>query len=266
MVRRSALAGVVLALLVVTGGGCQVRATVAIRVEESGAGRVTVEVVLDADAWEHLEGPGGALAEDARLDDLTRAGWTVGEWETTPSTGGSIRLWKGFRGAGELRSVLAELGGAELVEGVELERGRGFVRDHDRLALTIDLGPLSAQLAADEELSARLAAAGLDPTATGAAFDEQLAKALRIDVVATVPGARDKLILRPGDRDELVVSSSRFNSDRVLFGGVGVSVALLGAVLVVGAIASTVRHRRRFRLAHERAAQVRRGGDDPPLM
>ncbi len=265
MIGRSRRAGATLALVVVLVG-CEVRTTVSIRVDESGAGRVTVRVALDRDAWEQLEGPTGTLEETARLDDLSAAGWSVGEWERSSDGGGSILLRKLFVGGDELRAVLVELGGASLVESVDLTRDRGLVRDGDRLAIAVDLRQLATDLAGDEELAARLTAAGMDPNATGDEFDTQLARALRVDVIATVPGARDQLILRPGDRDELVVESSRYKGDRVLLSGLGAAVALLGVLLLLGAVVSMYQHRRRIRLAQARAAQVRRGRDEGPLM
>lgn len=260
---RGVVACVALAVLAT---GCDVRTTVAVRVGERGAGVVTVAVALDRDAVSRLTADAGSVRDAVRLDGLRDAGWRIGEWEADDDGGASITVRKPFVGADQLESVLGELAGPEVVEGVVLERDRGVVDDRDRLELAIDLRELATRIADDEELAANLRAAGLDPAAAGAAFDAELADSLRVDVVAAVPGSKEKLVLRPGERDVLVVESTRRNLDRMVLGGIGALAATLGVVLVTATTVSTVGHRRRLRAAESRAARVRRGRDDQPLM
>ncbi len=242
------------------------RATVAVRVGESGAGVVTVEVALDHDAVSRLT-PDGASVDDAvRLDGLRDAGWRVEPWETDDDGGASIIVRKPFVGAAQLESVLGELAGPEVIERVALARDRGVVDDRDRLELAIDLRELATRIADDEALAANLRAAGLDPAAAGAGFDAELATSLRVDVVAAVPGSKEKLVLRPGERDVLVVESSRRNLDRLVLAGIGTVGATLGLALLTATTVSAFGHRRRLRSAASRAARVRRGRDDQPLM
>jgi hypothetical protein len=87
--------------------GCRVDATTTVEVAEDGSGTVTVEVVLDQEAAARVPD----LAEQLRIRDLRRTGWTV-EGPTEAEGGGvSVTATKEFFEPEQLGEVLAEIGG-----------------------------------------------------------------------------------------------------------------------------------------------------------
>src|SRR5690606_38183981 len=100
--RRSLLALVALALLVLTG--CRADVTVGVDVEEDGSGVVEVTVELDADAVARVEG-----LDDLRTDDLEDAGWAVAAPEETDDGGLVLVASKPFVDPADLTAVLGEV-------------------------------------------------------------------------------------------------------------------------------------------------------------
>lgn len=124
--RRSLLALVALALLVLTG--CRADVTVGVDVEEDGSGVVEVTVELDADAVARVEG-----LDDLRTDDLEDAGWAVAAPEETDDGGLVLVASKPFVDPADLTAVLGEVSGptgpyAQLGLAIERPFGRTEMR------------------------------------------------------------------------------------------------------------------------------------------
>src|SRR5215211_1993508 len=119
MARRLLL---LLAAVLVLPTGCRVDATTTVEVAEDGSGTVTVEVVLDQEAADRVPD----LAEQLRVRDLQRTGWTITGPEQT-ADGVTIIAAKDFGDPEQLATVLAEVGGDRgPVVDPALDRGRGF--------------------------------------------------------------------------------------------------------------------------------------------
>src|SRR4051812_45505061 len=98
--------------LVGTLAACQADATVTVHMDEDGSGTVSVRVVLDAGAVRAAEVGGATLATRVRLDDLTRAGWTVTPWRTTRAGGAVLTVAKPFARPEQVTAIVREISGA----------------------------------------------------------------------------------------------------------------------------------------------------------
>lgn len=220
---------------------CRVRATVSVRVDADGSGVVVARLALDSSAVRSVTGLGDALEDSVRLDDLASAGWSIDPWVRDDDGGASLAMSKSFAGGDALESVLRELGGDAVGVEVELTRERGVLRSADRLALGIDATDLAVSVADDEALAESLRAAGLNIAATDAELTKQLARALRIEVIASVPGDEERLVLRAGEAIELEAESSSVSLGRLL--GAAVAVAVVAAGVILLTVAARARSR-----------------------
>jgi len=118
--RRLGVAVVGIAILLITSA-CRVDTTVQVVVGPDGAGEVVVVVDADAEAAEHLAGS----SDELKLDDLTKAGWTVERLEL----GAGLRLVvsKPFPTADALPAVVGEIfGPGVVIRDVSLDRQHDF--------------------------------------------------------------------------------------------------------------------------------------------
>ena len=125
----------VLCGVLLLAAGCRVDTTARVVVNEDGSGTVTVEVVLDQEAADRIPD----LAEQLRIRDLRRTGWTVTGPETT-AAGVTITASKDFFEPDQLATVLAEIGGRRgPVLDASLERERSFGTTSYEFTGTLDL-------------------------------------------------------------------------------------------------------------------------------
>jgi hypothetical protein len=134
--RRAVLARLVLVVGLLVLGACDVRAEVAVDVERSGAGVVTVAVGLDPDAVERLP----SLDDLVLVDDLDEAGWAV----TGPDRDDDGTTWyraeKRFATPEDATAVLAEISGPDgPFRGLTLRRELAVARTRFEFAGTVDL-------------------------------------------------------------------------------------------------------------------------------
>jgi len=150
-------------LAVLLAAGCQVRTAVTVTVGDDGSGSVEVAVGLDAEALARvpdLDGNGASDPADlvrlVRVDDLTAAGWTVGEVSSSADADGFVwlRATKPFGTPAEARSVLAELTGPD-----------GGLRDLS-VARSASYGKTSYEFSGVADLSGGLEAFGDEGLAT----------------------------------------------------------------------------------------------------
>jgi hypothetical protein len=211
---------------------CQVRATVSVRVDPDGSGTVATRVHLDASAARAVTGLGRRLEDSVRLDDLAAAGWAIQPWVRDDSGGASLTMRKSFAGADELESVLRELGGDAVGVDVTLDRDRGVLRSGDHLTMQVDASNLAVNVASDDELAASLHAAGFHVGSSDAALTKQLARSLRIEVIASVAGDKERVVLRPGETVELTVGGTRVSGGRLVVAAVALAAVIVGLALL----------------------------------
>ncbi len=228
--------------------GCKVDTTLTIDVHDDGSGSVRVRVALDADAVQNAQAGGGMLEDRVRLGDLQAAGWTVTPWRRAPDGGATVSLRKNFANAGELAGVIAELSGKDgPLQGVTLERNRGFLSTEYKIKGDADLSRLTAGIADDPEVVAQLTGQRVDLAQIDQRLAQQINDAFRLRIRFVFPGGDvTEVKPEPGKKVSLATSTSQFDTTRALLLAGAVALGVLGVVLLVrGELRGRRRRRRR---------------------
>ena len=251
MTRR--LLPVLVGLLAWAAAACQVTIAAGVDVGRDGSGRVTAALGLDADAVKEV----GDLATELRVDDLRQAGWQV-EGPRREDDGLTwVRAAKPFADAEQAATVVAELNGPDgPFRDFRITRTRSLTRSRTTFTGTLDLARGLGGLS-DPELSAALGDVdlGLDLDGLRRRFGDDLAKAVKVEVVAGLPGkVTTNAPTRDGDRARwtpevgqtvaLEASSEALRIDPRIPIGAGAAVVVLGATVFVALRRQGVSRRR----------------------
>jgi hypothetical protein len=241
-------------LAVLALAGCQIDATVAVRMRSDGSGAVIATVRLDADAVARAEAGGGKLEDRIRLTDLAASGWRIGPWKRT-ARGASIRLEKAFARPEAVGAIVAELSGAHgPLRDFHAKRDASALDVRWRVQGTVDLRAVGTHLSDDAELVQRLQAQQVDPKVMQDALDADLRAALHVGAGASVPGARGAVAAGPGQVRVLHVSARHTDRTRIALIALAVVVAALAVLLLLLGEMRVLR----------RSAHARRDGSGTP--
>jgi hypothetical protein len=258
--RRCGIFVLVAALLC---AGCKVDATTSIRVAKDGSGAVAVRVHLDAEAVQLVERGGGRLEDRIVLSDLRDHGWRLSAWARSDDGSATLRMAHAFRNGGELRTLVADLGGRNgVLRDVELTRSRNMLQTRDGVTLVADLTALKSGVRDDQQLAARLRDAGVNVDAVDFVLAQQLRKAFSLRVTLAVP--RDKtrtFVIAAGDRRTVNLSSTKFQTNRFVLLLIGAMLVFLALLLYLSASISA--RRRRSRALEFAAVRAQRGRSQP---
>ena len=239
---------VVVVACVLLLAGCKVDTTLTIDVHDDGSGSVRVRVALDADAVQNAQAGGGRLEDRVRLGDLRAAGWTVTPWRRAPDGSATVSLRKSFGNAGELAGVVTELSGKDgPLQGVTLERNRGFLSNEYKIKGNADLSRLTAGIADDPEVVAQLTGQRVDLAQIDQRLARQVNDAFRLRIRFVLPGGGTEVKPEPGKKVSLATSTSQFDTTRALLLAGAVVLGALGIVLLVRSELRRRRQRRRGR-------------------
>jgi hypothetical protein len=232
---RLAFLGAALALLLCSA--CQVTIALAVDSRADGSGTIRTGVGLDADALRQVPD----FAQQLRVDDLKRAGWTV----VGPRKEGDGRTWvrasKPFANPASARRTVSEVNGPNgPFRDFRLSRTHSFLRTKTSFAGMVDLRGASAL--ADQRLLQQLGATGADTTALQQQADALVNHSFRIEVVAHLPGSVSSnaptavsggALWHPkiGEHVRLTATSTAWNLRPVIFGAIAL-LAALAALLV----------------------------------
>ncbi|MBV9412399.1 MAG: hypothetical protein JO148_12435, partial [Acidimicrobiia bacterium] len=149
------LAAAALALLVCTA--CQVTIAVGVDAQQNGSGVVRAGVGLDDDALHQIPD----LAQQLRVDDLKKAGWTI----VGPRKEGDNRTWvratKAFTNPAGAAKAMNELNGPKgPFKNFKLTSKQSFLRTKMSFSGTVDR--VGASALADPRLQQQLANSGVD--------------------------------------------------------------------------------------------------------
>lgn len=234
-------------LVMVALGACSVDGTVVVHVREDGSGTVAVRVALDQEAVRAATVGDRKLADLGRLDDLPGAGWTVTPWRRTAGGGAVLVVRKPFDAPEQVRAIVAEING---------EHGpfRDFAATREASTFstdwwargTVDLRTIDPGVTGDAELVAGLTGARVDPALVQDQLTESALTGLRLGALLQLPsGARDQVVVRPGERS--VVRASAHDTDTLRMALLAGGIALGIVALVVGVVGA--RRSRRERAA-----------------
>jgi hypothetical protein len=177
---------VLLVLLAWAAAGCQVKLVAGVDVNRNGSGRVSAGLGLDAAALKELGDPAAAL----RLDDLRQAGWDVQGAHKEDDGLTWVRASKPFADPARAGATLAELSGpGGPFRDFRLVRTRSLLRSRTTFTGVLDLAGGLAGLS-DPDLAGRLGDVdlGLDLAGLRTRFGDDLAKTVKVEVAAGLPG------------------------------------------------------------------------------
>ena len=247
--------------------GCQADVTVSVDVGEDGAGTVGVEVQLDGEAVERLEG-----IDQLRTEDLEDAGWTVSTPEPRDDGGVVLTASKPFADPAELGVVLEEVsgpGGPYARLGLSVDRP--FARSEFVFEGVLD-GSVGVDAFADPQVAGALDGLpfGQDLAALEADLGAPPGSFVHLRLVVSLPG-EDTSTPSEWETDLVadapvpVLATSEVTRTRplLLAGGAAVLAALALVLLVLGLVVSVRRRRRRRRAARARAAEVEESTEQP---
>ncbi|HEX8582652.1 MAG TPA: hypothetical protein VF640_10000 [Acidimicrobiales bacterium] len=234
-------------LVVLAASACHTDVRVRVDVEDDGSGAVSVAVGLDAEALSRIPD----LADQLRVDDLARAGWTV----TGPAEEEDGRTWvratKPFADPDEMADVMAEVAGTN---GPFLDFSasvdRSLARSKVEARGTVDLsGGLEAF--ADPQVTQRLGGLPFGQDLAGLLGDTPPADAVTVTVALALPGDLSPVgatreepgvavweVPLGGQPVDVAATSSQVRMATVVWLGVA-ALAVLGLVGVVGIRALT---------------------------
>ncbi len=219
--------------------GCQAGIRIGVDANDHGGGRVVAVVTLDPDAQKLV----GDLKGELKVDDLTKAGWTVVGPE---KVGRDVRVTatKPFKTPGGAEKAVRELDGDKgLFKDFTFSQKKGLLRTTSSFRGTVDLRK-GIESFSDSELEKTLGSPlGATPAEIEKRIGTALSDALPITVGVLLPGevssnapteAGGSAAWHPklGDRLTLVASAKKWNTKVIGLGAVAILAA--GTALIVG--------------------------------
>jgi len=254
--RRWALLAVGLVVLL---AGCSTRATLTVTVHPDGSGTVGLRVTLDAEAVQAAEAGGTPLADEARLSDLSSAGWHVGRWAQAKDGSASVELTKPFQDTGQVAGIARELSGPQgPLHGVTASQGGAWLglAHTSTLDGVVDLRDVRSGVTADPAIVAILTAQHVNLGALDQQLSAQVRAGLTVQVVADLPGGSHTVTVAAGTQRRVAASSTAPDTRRA---------GLLAAALALLALAVLAWRRGRGGPRRRRPVEARRPTRRPPV-
>ncbi len=238
------------AVLAVVASGCEVALDVVLDLARDGSGQVQVDVALDAEAAGRVD-----LADQLRVDDLERAGWTVAGPQRTDDGSTVVSAVKAFATPEGAVDVLEEVSGADgPLRDFEVARQSSLLTTTYAFDGLIDLRA-GIEGFSDDELRQALEGSGF--SLAGAELEEaigdEVADVFHFEVRTQLPGeieaaapglvTSEGAVWRPavGEQVALSATSRLLHTERLVWLATAAASALALVVLLV-------RSRRRPRL------------------
>ena len=210
---------------------------VGIDAQQNGSGVVRAGVGLDDDALHQIPD----LAQQLRVDDLKKAGWTV----VGPRKEGDNRTWvratKPFANPAGAAKAMTELNGPNgPFKNFRLTTKHSFLRTKTSFSGTVDR--VGARGLADPKLQQQLGGSGVDPTVLEQQLNQVIDRSLRTEVVVHLPGSISSnaptevsggVLWHPkaGEQAHLVASSTAWNLRPIIFGAIAVVLASVAVII-----------------------------------
>lgn len=164
---------------------CNVRVHATVLLNADGTGRVQAAVELDREATTLAKRDGGSLDQAIRVDDLKRAGWTVGAW-TEADGAASLSIERVTKSPADTRAAIEQLGGGAdgVISDVDVRIDEGSFRTDSKVAYSVDLSKLKLT---DAESISRLQFVGLDANAVTDLAAHRANGAFHLDITTDLP-------------------------------------------------------------------------------
>jgi len=232
---RLALAVAALALLLCSA--CQVTIAVGVDAQQNGSGVVRAGVGLDDDALHQIPD----LAQQLRVDDLKKAGWTVVGPRKESDNRTWVRATKPFANPPGAARAMNELNGPKgPFKNFRLTTKHSFLRTKTSFSGTVDR--VGAQGLADPRLQQQLGGSGVDPKVLEQQLNELIDRTVRTEVVVHLPGSISSnapteisggVLWHPkaGEQAHLAASSTAWNLRPVIFGAIALVLAIAAVIV-----------------------------------
>jgi hypothetical protein len=225
----------VLALLLCSA--CQVTIAVGIDAKQNGSGVVRAGVGLDDDALHQIPD----LAQQLRVDDLKKAGWTIVGPRKEHDNRTWVRATKAFANPAGAAKAMTELNGPSgPFKDFHLNVKHEFLRTKSSFSGTVDR--VGAKGLADQRLQQQLGGAGVDTNVLEQQLNQLIDRTLRTEVVLSLPGSISSnapteisggVLWHPkaGEQAHLAASSTAWNLRPIIFGAIAVVLAIAAIVV-----------------------------------
>ena len=233
--RRGLFALAALALLLCSA--CQVTIAVGVDAKQNGSGVVRAGVGLDDDALRQIPD----LAQQLRVDDLKKAGWTVVGPRKERDNRTWVRATKPFANPAGAAKAMTELNGPNgPFKNFKLRSKHSFLRTKTSFTGTVDR--VGARNLADSKLQQQLGGMGVDPSVLEQQLNNLINRSLRTEVVVQLPGSISSnaptevsggVVWHPkaGEQARLTASSTAWNLRPIIFGAVALVLAIAAIVV-----------------------------------
>jgi len=233
--RKGLFALVVLALLLCSA--CQVTIAVGVDAKQNGSGIVRAGVGLDDDALHQIPD----LAQQLRVDDLKKAGWTVVGPRKERDNRTWVRASKPFANPSGAARAMTELNGPNgPFKNFRLSVKHSFLRNKTSFSGTVDR--VGAKGLVDQRLQQQLGGSGVDPNVLEQQFNQIIDRSVRTEVVAQLPGSISSnaptqvsgcVVWHPkaGEQAHLSATSSAWNLRPIIFGAIALVLAVAAVVI-----------------------------------
>ncbi|MBV9284987.1 MAG: DUF3153 domain-containing protein [Acidimicrobiia bacterium] len=213
--------------------------TIAVGVDakENGSGVVRAGVGLDDDALHQIPD----LAQQLRVDDLKKAGWTVVGPRKESDSRTWVRATKAFADPAGAAKAMTELNGPSgPFKDFKLKTKHSFLRSKTSFSGIVDR--VGAKGLADQKLQQQLGGSGVDPKVLEQQFNQIIDRSVRTEVVVDLPGSISSnaptavsggVLWHPkaGEQARLTATSTAWNLRPIIFGAIAVVLAI-AALLV----------------------------------
>jgi len=235
--RRSKLVLAALALALLLCSACQVTIAVGVDAKQNGSGVVRAGVGLDDDALHQIPD----LAEQLRVDDLKKAGWTIVGPRKERDNRTWVRATKPFANPAGAQKAVAELNGAKgPFTGFRLTSKRSLLRTKTSFSGTVDR--VGAQGLADPRLQQQLGGSGVDPKVLEQQLNQLIDRSVRTEVVVHLPGSISSnaptevsggVVWHPkaGEQARLTASATAWNLRPIIFGAIAIVLAVAAVIV-----------------------------------
>jgi hypothetical protein len=233
--RKGLLGLAVLALLLCSA--CQVTIAVGVDAKQNGSGVVRAGVGLDDDALHQIPD----LAQQLRVDDLKKAGWTIAGPRKESDNRTWVRASKAFANPAGAQKAIAELNGPKgPFKDFKLTSKHSFLRTKTSFTGTVDR--VGAQGLADPRLQQQVGGSGVDPKVLEQQLNQLIDRTLRTEVVVHLPGSISSnaptdisggVVWHPkaGEQAHLTASSTAWNLRPIIFGAIAIVLAIAAVIV-----------------------------------
>lgn len=235
--RRNRLTFAVAALALLICSACQVTIAVGVDAQQNGSGVVRAGVGLDDDALHQIPD----LAQQLRVDDLKKAGWTIVGPRKESDNRTWVRASKAFANPAGAAKAMNELNGPKgPFKNFKLTSKHSFLRTKTSFSGTVDR--VGASALADPQLQQQLAGSGVDTNVLEQQLNQIIDRSVQTEVVVHLPGKISSnapteisggVLWHPksGEQARLTATSTAWHFRPIIFGAIAVVLAIAAVIV-----------------------------------